>query len=153
MRRKSEARRRQKDLVVSHFRHSTDYWNDIYFQTDFFASTIQMRKELALGFVDKIGVAKEVQVLDLGCGAGWTTIELLRRGFDVHALDAAGTMLTLARENCRKTGISQGVTFLEGDAENLPFTNNSFASPILSTNSRASSFRLWMVEAKKSVWK
>jgi len=61
---------------------------------------------------------KSGKALDLGCGTGNYTLELLKRGFDVVGLDASDGMLEVAR--------SKGLNCIKGDAYALPFQDRSF---------------------------
>lgn len=66
-------------------------------------------------------------VLDLGSGGGIDVLLSARRvGPDgkVYGLDMTDEMLTLARENQRKAGVTN-VEFLEGDIEHIPLPDNS----------------------------
>ncbi|HKK08032.1 MAG TPA: class I SAM-dependent methyltransferase [Gemmatimonadota bacterium] len=54
--------------------------------------------ERLAGLVERLGDPGETRVLDLGCAAGRNTAFLARRGFDVHALDAAPAMVERTRE-------------------------------------------------------
>jgi SAM-dependent methyltransferase len=56
-----------------------------------------------------------VRVLDLGCGAGWLSLELARRGAHVTGLDISPTNLALARY------------MAETNARNFPFLYQNFA--------------------------
>jgi SAM-dependent methyltransferase len=60
------------------------------------------------------------RVLDLGCGTGWTSAFLARRGWDVVGQDIAPDMLALARENKQRWG-ADNLDFVGGDYEHLPF--------------------------------
>ncbi len=60
------------------------------------------------------------KALDLGCGTGNYTAELYRRGFDVVGLDASEKMLEIARKKLPQ------VSFVHGDAYQLPFPDESF---------------------------
>ena len=62
-------------------------------------------------------------ILDVGCGTG-ALLERIRQTFPdavLHGLDISPKMLTIARNR----NIHE-VAFDEGDAENLPYDNNSF---------------------------
>jgi SAM-dependent methyltransferase len=66
-------------------------------------------------------------VLDLGSGGGIDVFLSARRvgpTGKVYGLDMTDDMLTLARENQRKAGISN-VEFLKGDIEDIPLPDNS----------------------------
>ncbi|MDX2263977.1 MAG: methyltransferase domain-containing protein [Hyphomicrobiales bacterium] len=47
-------------------------------------------------------LAPGARVLDLGCGAGWASEEMQRRGFDVHSLDASSKLAALASPKLRR---------------------------------------------------
>jgi 2-polyprenyl-3-methyl-5-hydroxy-6-metoxy-1,4-benzoquinol methylase len=55
-------------------------------------------------------------VLDLGCGSGQVSVLAARMGARVHAVDIAPGMLEIARAGARAAGVSERVTFEEGDA-------------------------------------
>jgi SAM-dependent methyltransferase len=60
------------------------------------------------------------RVLDVGCGAGTTTLALARsvgaRG-RVVGLDVSAPMLALARERAREAGVADRIDFIEADAQ------------------------------------
>ena len=61
-------------------------------------------------------------VLDIGCGTGYFSKLLLERGAHVVCFDLSEQMLETAKERCG----DEKVTFQQGDAEQLPFSSNSF---------------------------
>jgi arsenite methyltransferase len=66
-------------------------------------------------------------VLDLGSGGGIDVLLSARRvgpTGKAYGLDMTDEMLSLARENQRKSGI-ENVEFLKGEIENIPLPNNS----------------------------
>ncbi|AZL86928.1 malonyl-[acyl-carrier protein] O-methyltransferase BioC [Aliivibrio salmonicida] len=63
-----------------------------------------------------------VRVLDIGCGTGYCSEQLLNRGATVVAFDLAHAMLVKAKERCGDYNIS----YVQGDAEDLPFDVNEF---------------------------
>jgi arsenite methyltransferase len=66
-------------------------------------------------------------VLDLGSGGGIDVLLSARRvapGGKAYGLDMTDEMLALARENQRKSGLSN-VEFLKGEIENIPLPENS----------------------------
>ncbi len=68
---------------------------------------------------DEIGRNKRLKILDLGCGTGRHSIELVRRGYQVIGVDLSDSMLARARE--KAAGERVNVTFRKEDARNLPF--------------------------------
>ncbi|MFB6172731.1 MAG: methyltransferase domain-containing protein [Haloarculaceae archaeon] len=79
----------------------------------------EMREE-ALEWFD---LAADDRVLDVGCGTGFATEGLLRRTDDVYALDQSPHQLDRAFEKFGRRG---PVRFVLGDAERLPFRDDSF---------------------------
>lgn len=68
--------------------------------------------------VAKIGVAKGMKVLDLGCGDGTTAIPEARLGADVLGVDIARNLVAAGNLRAEKEGLTNCV-FREGDACNL----------------------------------
>ena len=64
------------------------------------------------------------KVLDLGCGPGFFTMLLGQRGCQMTAFDYSDEMLNQARKNVASVGVE--ATFVQGDAQNLPFKDDSF---------------------------
>lgn len=67
-------------------------------------------------------------IVDLGCGPGASTIELVRRRPDVRVvgLDVARRMVREARRRSRRVGIRTGrLDFTLGDAGHLPFRSDA----------------------------
>jgi len=65
-----------------------------------------------------------LEALDAGCGTGFLSFELARRGHRVTGVDFAPAMLAEARRKAAERTIS--VRFEEADAEHLPFPPASF---------------------------
>lgn len=65
-------------------------------------------------------------VLDLGCGPGFFSVLLSRRGCIVEAIDASENMLSFARRNVSEHGSLENVAFHQGDVASLPFDDDAF---------------------------
>ncbi|MEM7114898.1 MAG: methyltransferase domain-containing protein [Chloroflexota bacterium] len=75
-------------------------------------------------FVARLDVSPQTIVLDVACGTGNCAIPLAQWGAQVTGVDIAPALLAIARE---KTAVlNLDITFDEGDAEALPYPNNSF---------------------------
>lgn len=73
------------------------------------------------------------QILDIGCGTGRTTFGLYERGFkNITGLDYSPTLLSEAEKIKHKKGYE--INFIEGDAMNLPFGDESFDQALFSFN-------------------
>jgi SAM-dependent methyltransferase len=58
-------------------------------------------------------------VLDIGTGKGRFAIYFAKKGCKVDAVDISEEMLSIAKENAKKEGVSDKITFILGDAEDL----------------------------------
>lgn len=75
-------------------------------------------------FVRRIGISPQAKILDVACGTGNTAIPAARAGASVTGVDIAPNLLEQARDRAASEHLT--VTFQEGDAEDLPFDDNSF---------------------------
>ena len=66
------------------------------------------------------------EVLEVGCGAGLTTVALAQRGLRVHAIDPVPTMIELTQWHAAEAGLSGAVDAGLGDVHALPFDNDAF---------------------------
>src|SRR3712207_4057851 len=78
--------------------------------------------QLAPALADFAGVAPGQRVLDVGCGPGALTTELVRRlgAAAVAAVDPSEPFVAAARER------HPGVDVSQASAENLPYDDNTF---------------------------
>src|SRR5262245_66595665 len=75
---------------------------------------------LAPKLADLAGVASGQRVLDVGCGPGALTGELVARGVAVSAVDPSEPFVAAARER------NPGVEVLLAPAEHLPYADETF---------------------------
>jgi SAM-dependent methyltransferase len=78
----------------------------------------------AEAFVRHLAIRPGMRVLDVACGTGNSAIELARRGGVVTGVDIASNLLAQARERFVAEGVR--ARFDEGDAEQLPYRDESF---------------------------
>jgi demethylmenaquinone methyltransferase/2-methoxy-6-polyprenyl-1,4-benzoquinol methylase len=77
--------------------------------------------------VSRIEVGQGDRVLDVATGTGAVAIELARRtGARVTGIDQSTEMLAVARERIGRAGLGGRIQLVEGRAEALPFTDESF---------------------------
>ncbi len=95
------------------------YLSKVYDRVNTFIWTEEMRAE-ALSMLD---IDADDRVLDVGCGTGFGTEGLLEHTEDVYGLDQSPHQLEKAWE---KLGKHDPVAFHFGDAERLPFKDDSF---------------------------
>ena len=75
-------------------------------------------RESGEGLVDRIGVTRGQQVLDLGCGDGTTAVPAARLGADVLGVDIARNLVEAGNRRATEAGLTN-LTFREGDACDL----------------------------------
>jgi ubiquinone/menaquinone biosynthesis C-methylase UbiE len=77
-------------------------------------------------FADRLadGLPAGARVLEVAPGPGFLAIELARRHFAVTGLDISRTFVEIAAEHARRAEVD--VTFVRGDAADLPFDAGSF---------------------------
>jgi len=96
-------------------------------------------------FAESLG-DEPLNILDVATGPGNVAIQLSQSGHKVTAVDMSDGMLERAQENAKLYG--QDITFVKGDAESLPFPDESF-------DAVTSRYALWTIpnpEAALSEW-
>jgi SAM-dependent methyltransferase len=88
--------------------------------------TAEASARLIAAFVRLSGLPRRARVADLGCGSGVFTELLRRAGYASVGLDISPKLVALGRSK------HPGLELLEGDAENLPFGNESLDGVLLS---------------------
>ncbi len=78
----------------------------------------------ARAFVERLWLKPGERVLDVACGSGNLSFPAARGGADVTGLDIATNLIRTARERARTEGLR--VNFDEGDAEQMPYGDDSF---------------------------
>jgi ubiquinone/menaquinone biosynthesis C-methylase UbiE len=95
------------------------YLSKVYDRVNPLVWTAAMRDE-AIAMVD---IEQTDRVLDVGCGTGFATEVLIEESGDVHGLDQSRHQLERA---WTKLGKHDPVSFYRGDAERLPFADDTF---------------------------
>jgi len=84
---------------------------------DFTRIADTMRKS-GEALVEKLGIAKGLKVLDLGCGDGTTAVPAAKLGADVLGVDIARNLVEAGNRRAVERGLTN-LKFQEGDASNL----------------------------------
>lgn len=118
---------------------SSDWWrvifNSLYLKTD--ADVVDDKsitsQEVDI-FTEILGASPDDKILDLCCGHGRHSLELVRRGFkNVEGLDRSNYLIHRARSTAKKEALD--VRFREGDARKLPYPPDSFDIVMILGNS------------------
>lgn len=83
--------------------------------------------ELTLKLAEKLNINENKKVLDIASGLGTSSIEIAKK-FNAHitGLDYSDKNRKYAEEKAKKEKVSNLTEFIKGDAEKLPFPDNSF---------------------------
>jgi len=95
------------------------YLSKVYDQINPYIWNEEMRTEA----LDLLDIEPDDRVLDVGCGTGFATEGLLDRVDRVHGLDQSVHQMEKAWQKFGKRG---RVRFYRGDAERLPFKDDTF---------------------------
>lgn len=74
--------------------------------------------------VSRAAIEPGMEVLDVACGTGNAAIPAAKRGARVTGLDLSPGLIAIARERGAESDVS--IEWLEGDAQALPFEDDSF---------------------------
>lgn len=78
-------------------------------------------------------ISKNDKILDIGCGAGRTTINLYKEGYkNIIGLDLSSKLIEYANNYVNKNNLD--INFINGDATKLGFEDNTFDVVIFSFN-------------------
>ena len=90
-----------------------------------YRSISTMLPSISSHLVRTLNVHSGEEVLDIACGNGNTAITAGRMGANVTGIDITTELLDLAVEEAEIAQVD-GITWKEGDAQNLPFEDESF---------------------------
>ncbi|KIC89891.1 class I SAM-dependent methyltransferase [Flavihumibacter sp. ZG627] len=83
-----------------------------------FTRIAETMRESGTELVSKLGITKDINVLDLGCGDGTTAIPEAKLGANVLGVDIASNLVEAGNKRAETEGLTN-CTFQEGDATDL----------------------------------
>src|SRR5213594_2293312 len=83
-----------------------------------FTRIAETMRESGEALVQRLGITKDMQVLDLGCGDGTTALPEAKLGADVLGIDIARNLVEAGNRRAAEQGLTN-IKFQEGDASNL----------------------------------
>ena len=118
--------RDHQEQVESYFDSRSSYWAEIYSTESVLGLIQQRRMALVLEWIDELALPRESRILEVGCGAGLTTLELARRGYTVHATDSSKAMVERTLRGVIESDLGDRVKVFRGDVYSLPFEDDMF---------------------------
>ncbi len=118
--------RDQQIRADRYFGSESAYWKAIYTDADLMSRIYQLRRTVVLQMVDDLRLPPSARILEVGCGAGLTSVELARRGFAVDAIDTVPEMLDLTRHHAREANLAEKIRVEKGDVYDLGFPDGTF---------------------------
>ncbi len=94
-----------------------------HFYPELYSYRMQYYKDLILSGL------KGRKILEIGCGSGWLTRNMVKKGYDVHVID-------VSRKSIKEVLFSSKIArfnfnFVQGNALKLPFKDNLFDSVLM----------------------
>ena len=89
-----------------------------------FGQIVKAYQPGAASFVSDLGIKPGQKILDVACGNGNLSFPAARAGGIVTGVDIAPNLILQAKERMENEGLK--ITFEEGDAEQLPYSDKSF---------------------------
>jgi 2-polyprenyl-3-methyl-5-hydroxy-6-metoxy-1,4-benzoquinol methylase len=102
-----------------------DYHNKKYKDDDSSTSSVGVNPayEYFQSVIDSIPQGK---VLDFGCGDGWASMIMAKKGFDVYGIDISIELINRARKIAKEMNLTNFAHFDEMAGEDLKFEENYF---------------------------
>ena len=112
--------------VTEHFDRRASEWDDLYVTGGLRAEIFQLRHGRVIDWIDDLERSPGSRAADVGAGAGYVTVELANRGYDVVAVDPSAAMREGIRGRVTQAGSEGRVEVLDADVQSLPFADASF---------------------------
>jgi ubiquinone/menaquinone biosynthesis C-methylase UbiE len=116
-----------QERVNSYFDSRSSYWAEIYNTRNVEGVIHQQRMAVVLEWINSLELPKQSRILEVGCGAGFTTVELAQRGYVVDAIDSSDAMVERAHQGVVESGVGDRVRVFPGNVNALGFEDDSFA--------------------------
>lgn len=113
--------------VNRYFESSSRYWESVYEDRSVEGAVYQLRSKVAIELVKYLQLPSGQLALDLGCGAGETTVRLAQLGLQVHAVDSVDTMLERTWNRVERAGQQASVQVMKTDVHSLPFDSGKYS--------------------------
>jgi ubiquinone/menaquinone biosynthesis C-methylase UbiE len=114
------------EAVAAAFDAASDYWESIYDDTTVEAVVYQTRRAVVERWIAELPLEPGARVLEVGPGAGRTTVALARRGLEVDAIDVSEAMLERVQQRAEAEGVQRLVHTRLGRAESVDAADGTY---------------------------
>ncbi|MDQ2775339.1 MAG: methyltransferase domain-containing protein [Acidobacteriota bacterium] len=116
----------QQATINRHFDSAAQYWRDVYRQLDVGGQVYRDRQRAVLDMVETLKLARGTRILEVGCGAGATSVALAVKGYRVEAVDSVEKMVRATQKLARERGVDDLVHSQIADIHNLGYADGEF---------------------------
>ncbi len=92
-------------------------------------NSLRDRHSSILAMIDEWNPSRDWRFVDVGCGAGFLTFDLARRGLQGVGIDGAGSMIDACKSGAAELGI-RNWNYTQTDVEETPFPDHSFDAAV-----------------------
>jgi ubiquinone/menaquinone biosynthesis C-methylase UbiE len=117
--------KQKTDNITAFFDSKSLTWDEIYRRHDVFSVIHQYRRSAVLAWFDSLKLPHDSRILDIGCGAGHTAIDIARLGYKLEAIDGSEAMVHLTRRNALRFEVLDRINANVGDIHRLDFADSS----------------------------
>lgn len=118
-----------KEAACRYFQIHCDWYTERYL-VPAGGNILWARHRAVLQMVEEMKLPQGSRILDLGCGAGFLSFDLAKRGYCGVGLDAAPAMIQRCKVQAAAQDASRLWHYQVGDVELLPFRDESFDAAI-----------------------
>lgn len=112
--------------VTAYFQDDAPFWESVYAADGVFSEIHRERAKRAMRLIGRLNLGPGARVLEVGCGAGFTAVDLARRGFLIEATDATPAMIELTRRNGHAAGVASRLAARVADVHALDYETATF---------------------------
>jgi len=112
--------------VNDYFESSAAYWRRVYSGGWLLSTIYRARQKTTLRWISRLDLPAPARILEIGCGAGLTTVALARNGYSVDAMDSTNAMLRMTHKKALHGRVRHRVRLHLGDVHAMPFETHAF---------------------------
>jgi SAM-dependent methyltransferase len=116
----------QQKRTNAFFEAAAPHWNDLYLSSDTDSLVYRDRRSMVLAMARRLSLPIDRPVLEIGCGAGYTSVALAEDGYTVQAVDSVQAMINQTRQHADESHVGSRVITSIRDVHDLGFPDRMF---------------------------